>query len=158
MRHHPTPNGLVADGTSKREGPAKNARSPAMSSTSPAVLEQETILLVEDDGHVLSLVRRILRSGGYRVLCARDGRSALNLAVRRALPIDLLLTDVVMPGMTGAELALALSRRFPDMKVLYMSGHAVDGLECLAKREVETSVLRKPFSVTNLLERVEHSF
>jgi len=84
----------------------------------------ETILLVEDEESVRTLARRVLESGGYTVLDAGDGETALALAAAHPGPIDLLLTDVVMPGMRGTELATRLAETRPMSAVVFMSGYA----------------------------------
>ncbi len=114
----------------------------------------ETILLVEDEVAVRSLLRRFLDSQGYCVLEASDGETALEQAETSSGEIDLLLTDLVMPGMGGFELARRMESRWPDLRILYMSGysdHAV-GLMGTAPVLDATSFLQKPFS-TDLLAR-----
>ena len=103
----------------------------------------ETILLAEDEESVRAITREILVRRGYRVLAAADGPSAIDLARRHGGPIDLLLTDVVMPGMSGRELAELLTRDRPGLRVLFASGYtedevlhrgvAADGLAFVAK-------------------------
>ena len=86
----------------------------------------ETILLVEDDEHVRASVRRILERSGYEVLVARSGTEALSLQQEFSGTIQLLLTDVVMPGMTGVELADSIAATRPHIKLLFMSGYTSD--------------------------------
>ena len=86
----------------------------------------ETVLLVEDQDEVRHLATKVLEAKGYRVLEAADGAAALALVQRHPGPIDLLLTDVVMPGMNGRELAEYLKKRLPVVKVLYTSGYTHD--------------------------------
>ena len=83
----------------------------------------ETILLVEDEAIVRELTVQILESDGYQVLEAMNGTEALRIAGEHGAPIHLLLTDVVMPGMNGRELANELRLHHPDMRVLFMSGY-----------------------------------
>ena len=83
----------------------------------------ETILLVEDEAIVRELTVQILESDGYQVLEAMNGTEALRIAGEHGAPIDLLLTDVMMPGMNGKELANKLRLHHPDMRVLFMSGY-----------------------------------
>jgi PAS domain S-box-containing protein len=90
----------------------------------PCLPTVETILVVDDEDDVRKLLVDVLRFGAYRVIEARDGEQALELATAHSAPIDLLVTDIVMPGMSGMELADALRSRSPDLKVLFMSGYA----------------------------------
>jgi len=105
----------------------------------------ETILLVEDREDVRHLLRRVLTARGYHVLVAASGQDALRLTVQHAAPIDLLLTDVVMPGMGGSEVALLLTPAHPKMKILYISGHPL---------EPGAAFLQKPFSAEALVHKV----
>ena len=90
----------------------------------PCLPTVETILIVDDEDDVRKLLVDVLRIGSYRVLEARDAEQALEVTAAHASPIDLLVTDIVMPGMTGMELADAIRARSPDLKVLFMSGYA----------------------------------
>jgi CheY-like chemotaxis protein len=112
-----------------------------------------TVLLVEDEDSVRSLARRVLTRAGYAVLEAADGESALEVARAHAGAIDLLLTDVVMPGGGGRKLAEAMERLRPATRVLYMSGYPGDAIaeHGLAP---EVDLLPKPFSPDTLLRRV----
>ena len=105
----------------------------------------ETVLLVEDEEVVRNLARRILRDGGYRVIEAGSGEEALHLAGEHAGRIDLLLTDVVMPGMNGRELADRLVEIRPGTRVVFMSGYTED---VILQRGVsgERAFLAKPFT------------
>jgi PAS domain S-box-containing protein len=114
----------------------------------------ETILLVEDSDAVRNLARQILRQLGYAVMTARDGREALELAANDPSRIDLLLTDVVMPHMSGRELAEAVRTRRPAIKVLYMSGYTDDVILQKGLREPGASLMEKPFTMATLAERV----
>lgn len=106
----------------------------------------ETILLVEDESPVRDLVRTILQRSGYSVLVAGDGPTALHLAQTHPGPIDLLFTDVVMPGLSGPELLQRLEPQRPGMEVLYMSGYAdktVPGKHFLQKPFTKEALVRK---------------
>jgi PAS domain S-box-containing protein len=98
---------------------------PQRTSTHPRLAHQ-TILLVEDEESVRTLVSRILRRRGYQVLAAKDPTEATSICEMNAGPIDLLLTDVIMPQMNGHQLARQLLAARPKMKVLYMSGYTAD--------------------------------
>jgi len=114
----------------------------------------ETILLVEDDPAVRKMVDEVLRSAGYQVLVAPSGPDAMRLALEHAGVIDLLLTDVVMSGMTGPELADEFANHFPRTSVLYMSGYTDDALGNHGLRGQTRSVLQKPFTHKMLARRV----
>jgi len=114
----------------------------------------ETILLAEDDEPLRRLVAGLLAERGYRVLAAADGAAALELAGRRAEPIHLLLADVVMPGMTGPELAAALRPVRPETRVLFMSGQAAEGRLGGAGGGPADPLLPKPFTGEELARKV----
>jgi two-component system, cell cycle sensor histidine kinase and response regulator CckA len=114
----------------------------------------ETVLLVEDDRYVRSLVRRSLQSRGYTVLEAHSGEDALHVAQKHRGPINLLITDVVMPGMSGRELAEALTPLRPEMKTLYMSGYADDAILHHGVLDSGGALLQKPFSAEALARKV----
>ncbi len=114
---------------------------------------QETILLVEDEEDVRILTARMLQIQGYKVIEAALADEALVTAARLTAPIDLLLTDVVMPKMGGPELAERLRKIWPDLKVLYMSGYAPDVLMAHANVDSEdVAFIAKPFT----LEKITH--
>jgi CheY-like chemotaxis protein len=112
----------------------------------------ETVLLVEDAAPVRTLARRSLEACGYRVLDAADGPSALELSARHASGIDLLVTDVVMPGMSGRELAERLAPERPEMRVLYTSGYTDDAMVRQGVLNAGVAFLQKPF-VPDMLAR-----
>ncbi|HYN52052.1 MAG TPA: PAS domain S-box protein [Thermoleophilaceae bacterium] len=114
----------------------------------------ETILVVEDEEQVRALTSRILAEHGYEVFQAANGEAALHECASRLDHVDLMVTDVVMPGMSGAELAERLLEARPDMKVLYMSGYTSDVVLRHAPRDSAVAVLEKPFSAEELLCRV----
>jgi signal transduction histidine kinase len=124
---------------------------------SPAVAVEEgarTLLVVEDEGAVRELVRTALTRAGYRVLAARDGEEALTRAAAHAGRIDLLLTDVVMPGLNGRELALRFRQARPDARVLFMSGFASDVIAADGGLLGDSELLMKPFTPDELLSSV----
>jgi two-component system, cell cycle sensor histidine kinase and response regulator CckA len=116
----------------------------------------ETILLVEDEDPVRSVTRQLLERNGYTVLEAADGPSALALIDGNGAQslIDLLLTDVVMPGMSGRELADQLKARRPDLRVLFMSGYTDDTVVRHGMLEAGIAYLEKPFRPDLLLRKV----
>ncbi len=127
------------------------ASRPDLERTPPA----NTVLVAEDEQLVRQLTCALLREEGYQVIEAADGQSALELASLHAGPIDLLLTDVTMPQMGGVELGRELQKIYPDLSVLYMSGHSEDTLlrQGLPKREAH--LLAKPFSRSALTSAVK---
>ncbi len=114
----------------------------------------ETILLVEDDGGVRSLARRVLESQGYRVLEARQGDEALAISAWYEGPIALMLTDLVMPGKGGRELARCFASVRPDMRVLYMSGYTDKAIFQRQVFDPGTAFLSKPFTPDELARKV----
>ena len=114
----------------------------------------EIILLVEDEDVVRNMAGRILREHGYNVMEARKGEEALLLAELHEGPVHLLLTDVVMPEMSGRELAQNLCPMRPDMKVLYMSGYTDDAILRHGVQEAEMPFLQKPFLPNTLVNKV----
>lgn len=114
----------------------------------------ETILLVEDQDAVRDLAHRILSAHGYRVLTARSGREALDVALAHTGSLDLLVTDVVMPGMSGDELAGWLTNTHEGLKTIFMSGYSE---QALAPHRLDVGTgdfLAKPFTADSLLQRV----
>ena len=121
-----------------------------------AVRGTETVLLVEDDEPVRAVMRSILRKHGYTVLDAQNGGEAFLICERFAAPIHLLLTDVVMPRMSGPELAARLAAIRPEMGVLYVSGYAEDGVhrDREAGLGAGITLLQKPITPAALLKKV----
>jgi two-component system cell cycle sensor histidine kinase/response regulator CckA len=114
----------------------------------------ETILVAEDEDGVRSLTREVLEKYGYRVLEAANGEEALNVADRHDGPVDLLLSDVVMPRMGGPELAQALLQRRPTVKVLYMWGYTDHPMVRRGVVDAGVAFLQKPFTPTLLVSRI----
>lgn len=114
----------------------------------------ETLLLVEDDAGVRGLARMTLTTQGYTVLEAREGAEALQLSASHPGAIHLLITDVVMPRMSGRELAERLRLVRPGVKVLYMSGHTDDSVLRHGVEQARTNFIPKPFSPAHLTRRV----
>jgi CheY-like chemotaxis protein len=110
----------------------------------------ETILLVEDELSVLALAQRILQSRGYKVLTASYGEAALRIASVPDQQIDLVVTDVVMPGMNGREFVEALQDRSPGIPVVYMSGYTNDDIIRRGLMDSSVAFLQKPFTAKGL--------
>jgi PAS domain S-box-containing protein len=132
------------------------ARAPAAAAVATAAPEggTETVLLAEDAGALREMIAEILASSGYRVLEAATGERALEVAKAHEGPIHLLLTDVVMPGMNGAELAAAVGVLRPESRILYMSGYTDDAVVHRGVLSEGASLLQKPFASTGLLHKV----
>ncbi len=115
---------------------------------------RETILLVEDEAPVRALARRVLERKGYLVIEAKDGADALVLCERSPFTIDLLVTDVVMPGMNGRAVAECLRRERPDLRVLYMTGYTDDEIVRRGLKDESVALIQKPFAPDELTRRV----
>ena len=113
-----------------------------------------TVLLVEDEAVVRELVREILERDGYRVIVAPTPADALDASQNAADSIDLLLTDVVMPGMSGPEVAETLVASREGLKVLYMSGYTDELAAEHALLKPGTAFIQKPFRAQELTEKV----
>ncbi len=114
----------------------------------------ETILVVEDEEHVRKLAVQILQRQGYRVWEAAHGDDALLICERDGKSIHLIVTDVVMPGINGRELARRLSFLYPGMKVLYMSGYTDTGITHHGVLEEGMDFIQKPFTAEGLARKV----
>jgi len=114
----------------------------------------EVILLVEDEAGVRELAREYLEMSHYTVLVAEDGHTALELAAMHAGPIHLLMTDVVMPGIGGRELAERMTRLRPEIKVLYMSGYTEQAFNQQGLLGDDAVLLQKPFTLTTLASKL----
>lgn len=117
----------------------------------------ETVLLAEDEQDVREVAREFLESGGYTVLEAKDGAEALRIASEKTKPIDILVTDMVMPGMTGQELAGRLQRVRKDLRVIFMSGYSEHAAAEVAQADESMRLLTKPFSRNAILRTVRES-
>src|SRR5690606_14235481 len=123
-------------------------------STTAVRRSSETVLFVEDEAAVRMMGARILAEQGYRVLQAPGGAEALRLAAEHVGPIHILVSDVVMPQMSGIELARRLTEQRPEVRVLYTSGYAEDSLAGPGVLDPRSSFLPKPYVLETLLAKV----
>jgi CheY-like chemotaxis protein len=134
------------------EAPAQPHREITLSGEIPK--GSETVLLVEDAEPLREVIRRFLQQGGYTVLVAEDGIAALTSCREHNGPIDLLLTDVVMPGLSGPQLAKEIGLLRPGMPVLYMSGYTDEAIGPHGALEEGIALLEKPFTRGSLLRKL----
>jgi CheY-like chemotaxis protein len=120
----------------------------------PLGQERETILLVEDEKTLLFAVRRLLEMSGYAVLAASSVGEAIEIATDPDQPIDLLLSDYLLPSATGRQLAAVLKRSRPNLRVLFMSGFSERDLPPDPEGDAEAVYLQKPFASEQLLLQV----
>jgi two-component system, cell cycle sensor histidine kinase and response regulator CckA len=111
--------------------------------------QSRTILLVDDSPRIRPLVREILRSLNCHILEASTAEEALEVAAACGAKLDLLLTDITMPGMNGLELAAQLRQQYPEMRVLYMSGYTLSPMT-----NIDMHFIEKPFRPDALLNKV----
>jgi len=140
----------------RAEAPARPAEEP----TAPGMFAgrgTETVLLAEDEEAVRNLLTRVLRQRGYDVIEAVDGEDALAKSHSHGGPVDLLVTDVVMPGMNGWALARAVRAQRPETKVIYVTGYTQDIVEGDKVAAEGAALLHKPFSPDELLEAVRRA-
>ncbi|HET7106912.1 MAG TPA: PAS domain S-box protein [Candidatus Acidoferrum sp.] len=114
----------------------------------------ETVLLTEDEQDVREIAREFLESGGYKVIEAKNGKEAIAIAAEHRGKIDLLVTDMVMPGMTGQELAVKLQQEHPGLSVVFMSGYSEHAATEMANADPSVRLLTKPFSRGAILRTV----
>jgi CheY-like chemotaxis protein len=117
--------------------------------------KDHTILFVEDETSILEIGTETLESFGYKVLAADKAEKALEIAKEHDGKIDLVITDVIMPGMNGKELERTLLKIYPDIAVLFMSGYTADVLFSEGIVEDETNFIQKPFSQKDLFKKVK---
>jgi len=146
---------VPGDGSGPSEGSAKEpGAAPAGGG--------ETVLVVDDDPAVLQVASKVLSRGGYQVLEATSGADALRIAEEHEGQLDLLLTDVVMPGMGGREVSEAMAQRFPRVRILFMSAYTEDEVILQGVRVAEVNFISKPFTVQGLRSKVrevlDHDF
>lgn len=138
--------------TEELAGQSRMAAAPELT-----VCGNETILLVEDEEHLRELLGHVLQDKGYDVLMAGSGSEALQLLKQHSGTVDLLLTDVVMPGMRGQELTETLAAHFPAMTVIYMSGYTDNALIHSGALSERTMFLQKPFTPDAMLQKVREA-
>jgi two-component system cell cycle sensor histidine kinase/response regulator CckA len=123
----------------------------------PSDRHDGTILVVDDAESIRKLVCAMLRQNGYRCVDAGDGVEALEIVQHATESVSLVLTDMIMPKMNGAELARELSRMRPDVRIVFMSGYSDDPVVQQVERTVSHHFLPKPFTSTALIEKVRQS-
>jgi signal transduction histidine kinase/ActR/RegA family two-component response regulator len=134
---------------------AKPLATPRDASAAPAVARRaETVLLVEDDRAVRTVVGSVLHRHGYTVLKAATPREALRIARAHAASIDLVLTDVIMPEMSGPEMVTLLAQQHPETRAVYLSGYSGDALLRQGLLESRPRLLQKPVATGDLLQAV----
>jgi signal transduction histidine kinase/CheY-like chemotaxis protein len=135
-------------------GPPVVAARPAAAPAESAEPNGETILVVEDEDAVRSIVSRVLARSGFHVIAAEHADAALRLVEGYASPIALMLTDIVMPGMSGHELAGEMRTRRPDTRILFMSGYSAEADRFSDESGGVKTLLSKPFTPDELVKRV----
>ena len=125
-----------------------------VNASKPASKGGETILLVEDNDQVRQLGRTLLERQGYKMLVAENGEIALKILASHDGVVDLLFTDVVMPGMNGKELYEKAVQEYPDLKVLYMSGYTDNIIAHRGVLKKGIKMIQKPFSVDGLIAKI----
>ena len=139
----------AAQGTRTRASPAPRING--------GVGRSESILLVEDEGPLRKLIGDALRAHGYRVFEAKDGAAGIALGAQSDTRLDLLLTDVILPDVSGPQVAQRLALGHPSMKVLYMSGYTDDYLTQRGVASSDTMLLEKPFTIESLLSKIRET-
>jgi two-component system cell cycle sensor histidine kinase/response regulator CckA len=139
------------------EGTAEPAEAQADAQTTTAGTEGGIVLLVEDEANVRAAVRRTLNRSGFTVLEAPGGRAALDLVASTPKHIDVVLTDVMMPGMDGRSLVEALHHDRPELHVVFMSGYSNDAVRDKLQIDALHSYLQKPFTPEALLHAIRNS-
>jgi PAS domain S-box-containing protein len=136
----------IVEGAPERIAPRVSQRRPLRG--------RETVLLVEDEGSLRSVIHSTLRMNGYAVLDAPDGKTAIALANGFESPIHLLLTDVILPGLSGRNIADQLHLVRPSMKVIYMSGYTDEFIADHGIMDPDIVLLEKPFAISSLLQSI----
>ena len=115
---------------------------------------KQTILVVEDEEMVRGLICEVLRREGYRVVACGDAEEGIEASKRHGPGIDLLLTDVVMPGMNGPEMATRIQETFPQLRVVFMSGYSEQALVRQGRVDASFEYLQKPFTLKALTQKM----
>jgi len=134
----------------------QNKKTEEPSFANETVSGKETILLVEDEYQVRVWIQKVLSRYGYTIIDAPNGTDALGIWQKNSTAFDLLITDVIMPKMSGRELANQLLSDRPDLKVLYMSGYTDDELGPHGILESGIQFIQKPFSPENFLTKIRN--
>jgi CheY-like chemotaxis protein len=134
--------------------PAEPSAAPAARPARRADQLQGVVLVAEDEDSVRALIETVLRSAGFEVFSAASGTEAASLLEAMEKPLDLLVTDVVMPGMIGPDLARLVQHRFPETRVLYITGYATHSAVPAIFMQ-EDALLQKPFLADQLLAKVQ---
>jgi len=123
--------------------------------TESEIASRKTILLAEDENLLRELGETILRQAGYKVVTAPGAEELRALVSEYSDPVDLLLTDVIMPGLGGQELVALVKRRWPDIRILYMSGYSSEEIDNLDR---DAGFLQKPFTPGELMKKIADLF
>ena len=140
--------------TESRDATGRQVTGRVTGGDAPIAVGSALIAVVEDEPGVRSLVEQLLIRGGHRVLAFPDGTAAIDALADLGVSIDLLITDLVMPGPNGIEVARQIRRNRPGLPVLLMSGYASDALRAERVSDASLELLEKPFSAAELLDRV----
>ena len=141
-------------GTQMREAMAAETKYPNAGNGDPVVPIRQTILLVEDEDMVRGLMCEVLEREGYRVLACSNPAEGIEESQRHAGQIDLLLTDVVMPGMNGREMADRIHEIMPQLRVVFMSGYTQQALTQQGEVDPKFEYLQKPFTLKSLTQKL----
>lgn len=143
---------------SLQAGADRSPALPAASNVEPRIVKtpgaSETILVVDDEPAVLELIKDILSRQGYKILVAESGPQALEICEQHGASIDLLLTDVMMPGMSGLGLVKRLKSLSHDFPVLFMTGGTLESL--IDELDPQSSLLQKPFDPLSLVNSIKN--
>ena len=120
-------------------------------------MKAATVLVVDDDDAVRAVASKVLRRAGYDVIEAHGAGEALRIAQERAGALDLLLTDVVMPGLNGRELSERIREQYPRVRVLFMSAYTEDEVILQGVQVAEVDFLAKPFNLESLTRSVQQA-